>query len=113
MNTLSVSYLLSQKYVDGMNYSGLAYTGLNVSNILWPFLSIFIMNPRNIPMNIEVISDDGTVEYFFDKSVSDQYPAFCWYYGLTSFAFMVLPTMALKEPNHLRPNLVQWLRSIF
>ena len=71
------------------------------------------MNPKNLPMDIEVKSDDGSIEYFFGWNVSSQFPTFCWYYGITGFLVIFLPTMFLKEPNHIKPNLIPWLKAFF
>lgn len=79
MNQLLITYYLKEKYGnEGLKYCGICYTGSDMSNILFPIIASFIINPNNEGMN--GISMNGSEkENYFEFKVAYKFEYFCWF----------------------------------
>ena len=64
-----------------MTYCGVCFTGSNLSNIILPFLSSWIINPDNLGSTAKY-KINGEVESFLDFNAAKNFPVFCWFLAI-------------------------------
>ena len=83
----SSSYFLSEKYENGFFFNNYVFMGQNISNFLWPFFCVWIVNPGNRNM---IVNEKG--ESFFPWEIICNFPYLMVIMGICSFFFLYYST---------------------
>ena len=79
---LSISYYMSKKYENGIQYLHHIYTGWSLAAVLWSFLIIYIINPENKERTV-FVDFGGYKENLFDFEVAKNFRIYLWVAGFT------------------------------
>ena len=109
---MSVTFFLSEKYDGGHFYINYVMVGQNIANIIWPFMAMLIINPKNIGMDLEIMENGELTNYFPDE-VSKNFPMLMKSIGVISFLFTIIPTIFLEDPKHIKPVFFQYITAYF
>ena len=108
---LSVTFFLSEKYTNGLLYVNYVYIGSSLGIIFWGIVSIYIINPRNGGMILE-IKENGIIENYFPFEMIHNFKFFMIVIACFSLLF-VLPTFFLEDPENIYPNFFSYFKALF
>ena len=109
LSRTSSSYFLSEKYKNGFFYENFVFMGSNLSNFIWPFIAVYIVNPKNKNM-----IENNFGENFFPWEISKNFPVLIYSMGFISFFFVVIPIFFfLNDPISIKGHFFVYFKAIF
>ena len=108
---LSVSYFLSTKYSKGFSMVNYASVGSSLGIIFWGFVSVFIINPSNDKMNLEM-EENGEIVNYFEWEIAKNFKTYLIVLAFQSFLFLI-PTFFLTDPKSIKPNFFPYMKALF
>lgn len=111
LTTLSITYYLTEKFENGYIYCNYAFVGQNISNILWPYFALKLMNPENIGMTAKHVIN-GEIDIYFPWEISKNFPMLMNILGLISFLLTMISSYFLIEPKKMKPHFMLWVNAV-
>ena len=108
---LSVSFFLSEKYLNGLLYINYVYIGSSIGIIFWGIVSIYIINPDNIGMTLK-LTEGNLEENYFPWEMVKNFKFFMIVLACFSLLF-ILPTFFLDDPENITPNFFIYFKALF
>jgi hypothetical protein len=100
--TVSIIYILTKKYQGNLTtFTGYVFSGSALAICVWGMMFSLVVNPKNLPKDRYSILVSGEKEYYFPSEVSNNFPKWCYIYGLFNLLVPIISSffINLKKPE--------------